>query len=38
VEADGQHRTKLRTAGLLTRDTRAGERKKPGRTGSRNRV
>src|SRR3954471_24066138 len=31
VVADAQHRAKLRTAGLLTRDPRAVERKKPGR-------
>ena len=37
VEADGQHRTKLRAAGLLTRDPRAVERKKPGRPGARKR-
>lgn len=33
--ADEAHRTKLRTAGLLTRDPRAVERKKPGRPGAR---
>ena len=33
VEADTQHRTKLRSASLLTRDPRAVERKKPGRPG-----
>ena len=37
VEADGQHRGKLRTNGLLTRDPRAVERKKPGRAGARKR-
>ena len=37
VEADGVHRTKLRAAGLLTRDSRAVERKKPGRAGARKR-
>jgi small subunit ribosomal protein S9 len=37
VEADGLHRTKLRTAGLMTRDPRAVERKKPGRSGARKR-
>lgn len=37
VEADGQHRTKLRSANLLTRDPRAVERKKPGRPGARKR-
>ena len=37
VEADGQHRTKLRAAGLMTRDPRAVERKKPGRPGARKR-
>ena len=37
VEADTQHRTKLRTGGLLTRDPRAVERKKPGRAGARKR-
>ncbi len=37
VEADGLHRTKLRTAGLMTRDPRAVERKKPGRPGARKR-
>jgi small subunit ribosomal protein S9 len=37
VEADAVHRTKLRTAGLLTRDSRAVERKKPGRSGARKR-
>ena len=37
VEADGLHRAKLRAAGLLTRDPRAVERKKPGRPGARKR-
>jgi small subunit ribosomal protein S9 len=37
VEADAQHRTKLRAGGLLTRDPRAVERKKPGRPGARKR-
>ncbi|MGE0554806.1 MAG: 30S ribosomal protein S9 [Gemmatimonadales bacterium] len=37
VEADSLHRTKLRGAGLLTRDPRAVERKKPGRPGARKR-
>ncbi len=37
VMADSQHRTKLRGAGLLTRDPRAVERKKPGRPGARKR-
>jgi len=37
VEADSQHRAKLRTGGLLTRDPRAVERKKPGRSGARKR-
>jgi small subunit ribosomal protein S9 len=37
VEADAQHRAKLRAAGLLTRDPRAVERKKPGRPGARKR-
>ena len=37
VEADSQHRSKLRTGGLLTRDPRAVERKKPGRPGARKR-
>ena len=37
VEADAMHRPKLRTAGLLTRDPRAVERKKPGRAGARKR-
>jgi small subunit ribosomal protein S9 len=37
IEADGQHRLKLRSGGLLTRDPRAVERKKPGRPGARKR-
>lgn len=37
VEADETHRTKLRAAGLLTRDPRAVERKKPGQPGARKR-
>jgi small subunit ribosomal protein S9 len=37
ISADTQHRTKLRTAGLLTRDPRAVERKKPGQPGARKR-
>jgi small subunit ribosomal protein S9 len=37
VEADAMHRPKLRGAGLLTRDPRAVERKKPGRAGARKR-
>jgi small subunit ribosomal protein S9 len=37
VEADGQHRIKLRAGSLLTRDPRAVERKKPGRPGARKR-
>ena len=37
VEADEQHRTKLRAAGLLTRDSRMVERKKPGQPGARKR-
>ena len=36
-KADELHRSKLRTAGLLTRDPRAVERKKPGRAGARKR-
>ena len=36
-KADEAHRTKLRVAGLLTRDPRAVERKKPGRPGARKR-
>ncbi len=34
---DGMHRPKLRAGGLLTRDARAVERKKPGRPGARKR-
>ena len=37
VSADEVHRTKLRANGLLTRDPRAAERKKPGRPGARKR-
>ncbi len=37
TSADSQHRPKLRTAGLLPRDPRAVERKKPGRPGARKR-
>ncbi len=37
VMADGMHRTKLRSSGLLTRDPREVERKKPGRPGARKR-
>jgi small subunit ribosomal protein S9 len=37
VEADALHRAKLRAGGLLTRDPRAVERKKPGRAGARKR-
>lgn len=37
VEADQMHRPKLRSSGLLTRDPRAVERKKPGRPGARKR-
>lgn len=37
VLADPMHRTKLRAGGLLTRDARAVERKKPGRPGARKR-
>jgi small subunit ribosomal protein S9 len=37
VLADEMHRTKLRGNGLLTRDPRAVERKKPGRPGARKR-
>jgi len=37
VSADEQHRSKLRTGGLLTRDPRMVERKKPGRPGARKR-
>lgn len=35
VKIDVVHRPKLRTLGLLTRDARAVERKKPGRPGAR---
>lgn len=37
VKADEQHRKKLRSHGLLTRDPRAVERKKPGQPGARKR-
>jgi small subunit ribosomal protein S9 len=37
VLADETHRRKLRAHGLLTRDPRAVERKKPGRPGARKR-
>ncbi len=37
VMVDEQHRPKLRSGGLLTRDARAVERKKPGRPGARKR-
>ena len=37
VLADDRHRKKLREQGLLTRDPRAVERKKPGRAGARKR-
>ncbi len=37
VKADETHRRKLREHGLLTRDPRAVERKKPGRPGARKR-
>jgi small subunit ribosomal protein S9 len=37
VKADERHRKKLRENGLLTRDARAVERKKPGRAGARKR-
>ena len=37
VKADETHRKKLREHGLLTRDPRAVERKKPGRPGARKR-
>jgi small subunit ribosomal protein S9 len=37
IATDEQHRAKLRGAGLLTRDPRAVERKKPGRAGARKR-
>jgi small subunit ribosomal protein S9 len=36
-KADEAHRAKLRAAGLLTRDPRMVERKKPGRSGARKR-
>ncbi|HWO88699.1 MAG TPA: 30S ribosomal protein S9 [Gemmatimonadales bacterium] len=37
VQIDETHRKKLREHGLLTRDARAVERKKPGRPGARKR-
>lgn len=37
VLADELHRVKLRSGGMLTRDARAVERKKPGRSGARKR-
>lgn len=37
VKVDEAHRRKLRDLGLLTRDARAVERKKPGRPGARKR-
>ncbi|OGU26403.1 MAG: 30S ribosomal protein S9, partial [Gemmatimonadetes bacterium RIFCSPLOWO2_12_FULL_68_9] len=37
VGADETHRRKLRAQGLLTRDPRAVERKKPGQPGARKR-
>jgi small subunit ribosomal protein S9 len=37
LAVDETHRKKLRAAGLLTRDPRAVERKKPGRPGARKR-
>jgi len=37
VSMDESHRRKLRDMGLLTRDARAVERKKPGRPGARKR-
>jgi len=37
VTVDEQHRRKLREGGLLTRDSRAVERKKPGQPGARKR-
>jgi len=37
VLADEQHRRKLRDQGLMTRDPRAVERKKPGQPGARKR-
>ncbi|MFQ5703585.1 MAG: 30S ribosomal protein S9 [Gemmatimonadales bacterium] len=37
VVADEEHRKKLRAHGLMTRDSRAVERKKPGQPGARKR-
>ena len=37
LQVDEQHRKKLREMGLLTRDARAVERKKPGQPGARKR-
>ena len=37
IKVDPLHRVKLRANGLLTRDARAVERKKPGRPGARKR-
>ena len=37
VAMDESHRRKLRDLGLLTRDARSVERKKPGRPGARKR-
>ncbi|MEK6596818.1 MAG: 30S ribosomal protein S9 [Gemmatimonadota bacterium] len=37
IQADALHRPKLRSGGLLTRDARAVERKKPGQPGARKR-
>jgi len=37
LKADDTHRVKLRSAGLLTRDAREVERKKPGQPGARKR-
>jgi len=37
LRADDTHRVKLRAAGLLTRDARMVERKKPGQPGARKR-
>jgi small subunit ribosomal protein S9 len=37
LKLDGEHRVKLREHGLLTRDARQVERKKPGRPGARKR-
>jgi len=37
VEAESTHRSRLRANGLLTRDARAVERKKPGQPGARKR-